>query len=161
MPPVSVPLFNAGRLRAGVDAAEARAQEAALLYQQTIQQAFREVSDSLIAYAKNREFRVEKEALVTTLQDAVRLANIRYIGGVTGYLEVLDVETRLFTAELELVQASQNERVAVVQLYKALGGGWQQPPPEARSTPARAPAGGPARTIDDNAAGRLQQKEDS
>jgi multidrug efflux system outer membrane protein len=160
-PSVSMPLFNAGRLRAGVDAAEARAQEAVLRYQQTIQQAFREVSDALVAYARNREFRVEKEALVNTLRDAVRLANIRYIGGVTGYLEVLDVETRLFTAELELVQASQNERVAVVQLYKALGGGWQQPPPEARPTPAGAPAAGPARTLDDNAAGRRQQGDDS
>jgi outer membrane protein, multidrug efflux system len=123
-PSVSVPLFNAGRLRAGQDSAEARTQEAVLRYQQTIQQAFREVSDSLVAYAKNREFRVQKEILVTTLRDAVRLANIRYQGGVTSYLEVLDVETRLFTAELDRVLASQNERVSVVQLYKALGGGW-------------------------------------
>jgi multidrug efflux system outer membrane protein len=144
-PSLSMPLFNAGRLRAGQDSAEARTQEAVLRYQQAIQQSFREVGDSLVAYAKNREFRVEKEILVTTLRDAVRLANIRYQGGVTSYLEVLDVETRLFTAELDLVLASQNERVAVVQLYKALGGGWESPPPSATPAAGSAPTSDAAR----------------
>jgi multidrug efflux system outer membrane protein len=138
-PGISVPLFNAGRLRAEVDSAEARTQDAVLRYQQTIQQAFREVADALIGHQKNREFRVQKESLVQTLRTAVQLANIRYQGGVTSYLEVLDAETRLFVAELDLVRANQDERLAIVQLYKALGGGWEPPPsgvsPAAGSVP--------------------------
>jgi len=127
-PSVTVPLFTAGRVQAGVDSAEARTQVAVFRYQQTIQQAFREVADSLVGYEKNRQFRIQKEYLVVTLRDAVRLARLRYQGGVSSYLEVLDTETRLFDAELTRVLASLNERVAVVQLYKALGGGWQSAP---------------------------------
>jgi multidrug efflux system outer membrane protein len=123
-PNVNVPVFTAGRVQAGVDSASARTQAAVLRYQQTIQQAFREVADSLIGYERNRELRLQKEFLVTVLRDAVRLARIRYAGGVSSYLEVLDTETRLFDAELSRVVAAAAERVAVVQLYKALGGGW-------------------------------------
>jgi multidrug efflux system outer membrane protein len=138
-PGISLPLFNAGRLQAGVDSAEARTQDAVLRYQQTIQQAFREVADALIGHEKNREFRVQKEFLVQTLRTAVQLANIRYQGGVTSYLEVLDADTRLFVAELDLVRANQDERLAIVQLYKALGGGWEQPPPQGSAGPAVEP----------------------
>ncbi len=97
----------------------------ASINQQTIQQAFREVADSLVGYERNLELRIQKEFLVTILRDAVRLARIRYGGGVSSYLEVLDTETRLFDAELSRVLAAAGERIAVVQLYKALGGGWQ------------------------------------
>jgi outer membrane protein, multidrug efflux system len=138
-PAVTVPVFTAGRVQGGVDSAVARTQATILRYQQTIQQAFREVSDSLVAYEKNRQFRIEKEYLVTTLRDAVRLANIRYQGGVSSYLEVLDTETRLFDAELTRVLASLNERVAVVQLYKALGGGWQRTPNGSMAAPRATP----------------------
>jgi outer membrane protein, multidrug efflux system len=157
-PSISLPLFNAGRLQAGVDSAASRTQEAILRYQQTIQQAFREVDDALVAYAKNREFRVEKQELVATLLLAVDLANIRYQGGVTSYLEVLDLETRLFTAELDLVVASLNERTAVVQLYRALGGGWKQQAPQAG--PPTTPAADEMRTAEDSA-GHLPPKRDS
>ena len=157
-PSVTLPLFTAGRLQAGVDSAEARTQEAVLRYQQTIQQAFREVGDSLVGYVKNREFRVEKEGLVATLREAVDLANLRYQGGVTSYLEVLDVESRLFTAELDLVLASLNERTAVIQLYRALGGGWKQQAPQA--DPATVPAAGATRIIED-AAGHAAPKDRS
>jgi multidrug efflux system outer membrane protein len=105
---------------------EAQQTEAVLIYQQTIQQAFREVSDSLVAYRKNQEFRVQQELLSGAAQDATRLANSRYRGGVTSYLEVLDSDTRYFNAQLGLAQAQLNERLALVQLYNALGGGWQQ-----------------------------------
>jgi multidrug efflux system outer membrane protein len=135
-PAVTVPVFTAGRVQAGVDSAEARTQAAVLRYQQTIQQAFREVSDSLVGYERNRQVRIEKEYLVKTLRDAVRLANIRYGGGVASYLEVLDTETRLFDAELSRVLAALSERVAVVQLYKALGGGWQPRPRAEVAAPA-------------------------
>ena len=97
-----------------------------LLYQQFIQQAFREVSDSLVAYRKNQEFRVQQQLLTDSAQDATRLANMRYQGGATSYLEVLDSDTRYFDAQLGLAQAQLNERLALVQLYNALGGGWQQ-----------------------------------
>jgi outer membrane protein, multidrug efflux system len=155
-PGISVPLFNAGRLQAGVDSAEARTQNAVLRYQQAIQQAFREVADALIAHMKNREFRVQKESLVQTLRTAVQLANIRYQGGVTSYLEVLDAETRLFVAELDLVRANQDERLAIVQLYKALGGGWEPPLPQGNPGPAAdsAPPG-------DAATGSLEPRKGS
>ncbi|HSF03897.1 MAG TPA: efflux transporter outer membrane subunit, partial [Solirubrobacterales bacterium] len=126
-PAVSWPIFNAGRVGAEVESAQARAEEALIRYQQAIQQAFREVSDALVEHRKRGEFRAETESLVRSLRDATRLADIRYRGGVSGYLEVLDTERQLFDAELSLVQAQRDELLAVVQLYKALGGGWQQP----------------------------------
>jgi multidrug efflux system outer membrane protein len=105
---------------------EARQQQAALVYQQTIQQAFREVADSLIAYQKNKEFRKQQELLTGAAADATRLSNMRYEGGVTSYLEVLDSDTRYFEAQNTLAQAQLNELLAVVQVYRALGGGWEQ-----------------------------------
>jgi len=120
------PIFTGGRIRSGVRLTEAQQQETLLMYQQSIQQAFREVADSLIAYRKNQEFR-EQQALVTAAaQDATRLSTVRYSGGVTSYLEVLDSDTRYFDAQLTLAQAQLNERLALVQLYNALGGGWQE-----------------------------------
>jgi multidrug efflux system outer membrane protein len=120
------PIFTAGRLRSNVRLTEAQQQEAVLVYQQSIQQAFREVSDSLVAYRKNQEFRGQQELLTNSAQDATRLSDMRYRGGVTSYLEVLDSDTRYFDAQLSLAQARLNERLALVQLYNALGGGWQQ-----------------------------------
>ena len=120
------PIFTAGKLRSGVRLAEARHQTALLVYQQSIQAAFRSVSDALVAYRKTHEFRVQEEFLFQSAQDAARLSHLRYTGGVTGYLEVLTNETNAFSAELTLVQARQNELLALVQLYEALGGGWQQ-----------------------------------
>ena len=120
------PIFTAGRIRSGVKLSEAQQQEAVLFYQQSIQEAFREVADSLIAYRKNQEFREQQQLLTDSAQDATRLADVRYRGGVTSYLEVLDSDTRYFEAEISLAQAQLNERLALVQIYNALGGGWQQ-----------------------------------
>jgi outer membrane protein, multidrug efflux system len=120
------PIFTGGRLRSGVRLAEARQQTAVLFYQQSIQGAFRSVSDGLVAYHKTREFRTQQELLFRSAEDAARLSHLRYKGGVTGYLEVLTNETNAFSTELGLVQAQLNELLAVVQLYQALGGGWQQ-----------------------------------
>ncbi len=120
------PIFAGGRIRSGVRFAEAQQQEAVLVYQQRIQQSFREVSDALVAYRKNQEFRMQQELLTQSAQDAARLSGMRYRGGVTSYLEVLTNETNYFSAELNLTQAQLNELLALVQLYKALGGGWQQ-----------------------------------
>ncbi|MGB2890382.1 MAG: efflux transporter outer membrane subunit [Candidatus Acidiferrales bacterium] len=120
------PIFTAGRLRSNVRFTEAQQQAALLFYEQTVQGAFRDVSDALIAYRKSREFRIQEELLFQSAQDSARLSHMRYTGGVTGYLEVLTNETNAFSAELGLVQAQLNELSALVQLYKALGGGWQQ-----------------------------------
>lgn len=119
-------IFAGGRIRSGVKFSEAQQQETAAVYQQTIQQAFREVSDSLIAYSKNQESRQQQELLANAAQDATRLSDVRYRGGAASYLEVLDSDTRYFTARLNLAQAELNERLALVQLYNALGGGWEQ-----------------------------------
>jgi multidrug efflux system outer membrane protein len=120
------PIFTAGKLRANVRLTEAQQQEALLFYQKSIQQAFREVSDSLVGYRKDQETREQQELLTGAAKDTVRLANIRYEGGVTSYLEVLDSDTRYFNAQITLAQAELAERLSVVQLYNALGGGWQQ-----------------------------------
>jgi len=120
------PLFTAGRTRSQVAVAEARRTEATIAYQQTVRQAFREVSDALVGYRKVREFREQQTLLAAAARAARRLSEIRYQGGATSYLEVLDAETRVFDAELNLAQAQLNERLALVQLYNALGGGWQQ-----------------------------------
>ena len=97
-----------------------------LFYQQTVQGAFRDVSDSLIAYRKTQEFREQQKLLVDSVQDATRLSHLRYTGGATSYLEVLTNDTNYFAAQLGLVQAQLNELLSLVQLYKGLGGGWQQ-----------------------------------
>jgi multidrug efflux system outer membrane protein len=123
-PAVTLPLFTGGRNRAQLKLAEARFQESVARYQQTVQNAFREVSDGLIAYQRTREFRTKQEERTQAHRDATRLANVRYEGGVTSYLEVLYNEQELFSAELGLAQARRNEFLSVIQLYRALGGGW-------------------------------------
>jgi len=125
-PTLTVPIFNAGRVQAGVDSADARAVEAVARYRQTVQQAIREVSDGLVGYRKRQEARREQETLVQVLRDATKLSNLRYDGGVTSYLEVLDNERQLFTSELDLSRAQRDELLALVGLYRALGGGWAQ-----------------------------------
>jgi len=120
------PIFTAGKIRSGVRLTEAQQQQALLIYQQSIQGAFHEVSDSLIAFTKNREFREQQQLLAEAAQDAIRLSDVRYSGGVTSYLEVLDSETRHFDTQVSLAQAQLGERLALVQVYNALGGGWQQ-----------------------------------
>jgi multidrug efflux system outer membrane protein len=123
---VSQPIFNAGALRANVRLSQAQQQQALLTYEQAIQQAFREVSDSLIAYAKYRQFRTHQETLTTAARGASDLSHTRYQGGVTSYLEVLTSETNYFSAQLNLARARLNERLSLVQVYNALGGGWEQ-----------------------------------
>jgi outer membrane protein, multidrug efflux system len=123
---VTQPIFNAGALRANVRLSEAERQQAVTTYQQTIQTAFREISDSLIAFQKLRDYREHEEAFAKAAQDASRLAEMRYQGGATSYLEVLTNETNYFSAELGLARAQLNERLSVVQVYNALGGGWQE-----------------------------------
>jgi NodT family efflux transporter outer membrane factor (OMF) lipoprotein len=126
LPEVSQPIFTAGRLKSNVRFSQAERDFFLVNYERTIQTAFREVSDSLIAHQKVREVRTQRELLVTTLQDRSRLAYMRYNGGVATLLDALDADRDLFNAELSLAQTRRDELLTVVQLYKALGGGWQQ-----------------------------------
>jgi multidrug efflux system outer membrane protein len=121
-----MPIFTGGALRGNLKLAQARFDEAIAQYQKTVQNSFREVSDSLIAYQRTREFRARQEENTLAHRKATDLANTRYEGGVTSYLEVLYNEQELFNAELILAQARLNELLSGVQLYRALGGGWQQ-----------------------------------
>jgi multidrug efflux system outer membrane protein len=123
---ITQPVFEGGALRSNVRLTEAQQQEALLTYQQTIQGAFRDVSDALIAYQQNQEFRAQQELLANAAQDASQLSGKRYEAGTTNYLEVLTNETNYLTAELGLAQARLNELLGLVQIYKVLGGGWQQ-----------------------------------
>jgi outer membrane protein, multidrug efflux system len=120
------PIFEGGRLKNNVRLAEAQHEQLLLTYQQTIQGAFRDVSNSLIAYRKDREFRIQEEKLTASARDAAQLSEQRFNAGATDYLEVLTNETNAFSDELTLAQAQLNELVALVQLYEALGGGWEQ-----------------------------------
>ena len=125
VPQLTQPIFTGGRLKSNVKFARAQQEFALVTYQQTIQNAFREVSDALIQYRKVREIRTQRELLVKTLQDRSRLAYLRYEGGVDTLLNALDADRDLFEAELNLTQTKRDELISVVQLYKALGGGWQ------------------------------------
>jgi multidrug efflux system outer membrane protein len=124
-PAVTLPLFTGGALRGNLKLAQARFAETVAQYQKTVQNSFREVSDSLIAYQRTREFRARQEERTEANRNAAKLATIRYEGGVTSYLEVLYNEQELFSAELNLAQARLNELLSVVALYRALGGGWE------------------------------------
>ena len=125
VPQITQPIFTGGRLKSNLKFAKADQEFAVVQYQQTIQNAFREVSDALIQYRKIREVRTQQELLVATLQDRSRLAHLRYEGGVDTLLNALDSDRELFNAEVDLTAAKRDELLSLVQLYKALGGGWQ------------------------------------
>jgi multidrug efflux system outer membrane protein len=123
---VSQPVFQGGALRSQLRLARANWQEAVLSYQQTVQNALGQVSNSLVASQKDREFREQQGLLTQAAQQTDQLSDVLYKNGGASYLQVLTSETNYFSAELNLVQAQLNERLALVQLYQALGGGWQQ-----------------------------------
>jgi multidrug efflux system outer membrane protein len=124
-PAVDLPLFNAGRVRSNVRLTEAQQRELVATYQKTIETAFREVSDALIGYRKVGEQRAQQELFVKALRETDRLSRLRYQGGLDSFLQVLDAERNLFQGELVLAQLREQEIDSVVQLYRALGGGWQ------------------------------------
>src|SRR5439155_1073365 len=121
----SLPVFNAGRLRSNVKATEAVQRETLARYEKTIQTAFREVSDSLIAYHKTTEQLEQQQILVSALTESDRLSLVRYQGGLDSYLQVLDAERNLFQGQLAEAVLRRNTLLSIVQLYRALGGGWQ------------------------------------
>jgi len=126
VPQVTQPIFTAGALKSTVRLTRAQQQIALIQYERSIQTAFSDVSNALIQHRKVREIRAQQELLVTTLEDRRRLAYMRYQGGVDSLLNALDADRDLFSAELSLTQTRRNELTALVLLYRALGGGWQQ-----------------------------------
>jgi multidrug efflux system outer membrane protein len=124
IPEVTQPIFTGGRLKSNVKLSKAERDFLLVDYEKTVQGAFREVSDSLVAYQKIREVRTQRALLVDTLRDRSRLSYLRYRGGVATLLDALDADRSLFDAERSLALARRDELVSVVQLYKALGGGW-------------------------------------
>ena len=125
VPQITQPIFTAGRLKNNLRLAQAEREDAQISYEKSIQTAFQQVSDALIAHQRTRESRVEQQKLVTALEDRKRLAYRRYQGGVDTQLNALDADRDLLSAELTLAQLRFSELVSVVQLYQALGGGWQ------------------------------------
>lgn len=123
---VSQPIFTGGGLRGNLRFAESQHAQALIAYRQTIQRAFGDVSDTLIAYDKFHQVRIRQQDTVADLQESVRISTLRYKGGTTTYLEVLDSQRSLYAAELTLASARGDEFRSLVQLYRALGGGWQQ-----------------------------------
>jgi len=121
---LSQPVFDAGKIRNNYRLAQAQHKELLDTYQQTIAGALRDVSNALIAYNKTREYREQQEKQTAAAQDAVRLARLRYNGGSTSYLEVLTNDANLYSSQLTLEAAQQQEALSLVQLYNALGGGW-------------------------------------
>jgi len=122
---VAQPIFTGGRIKSNIRFTQAQRDFLLVDYQKTVQGAFREVSDALIAYQKVKEVRTQRALLVDTLRDRSRLSYLRYTGGVATLLDALDADRQLFDAERSLALARRDELLSVVQLYKALGGGWQ------------------------------------
>ncbi|SNT36284.1 outer membrane protein, multidrug efflux system [Granulicella rosea] len=119
------PIFAGGKLTGQLNLSKATKEEMVITYQKTIAGAFRDVSNALVAVNKQHAYREQQEKLVAAAQDSTRLARLRYEGGATSYLEVLTTDSSLFSAQLNLVSAQQGEALTLVQLYSALGGGWQ------------------------------------
>ena len=119
------PIFQGGRLRGQLQLSEETRKEMILDYQKTIAGAFRDVSNALIAVAKQRAAREQQEKLVAATEDAARLARMRYQAGATSYLEVLTTNSNLLSAQLSLVTSREGEARSLVDLYGALGGGWE------------------------------------
>ena len=124
-PSLTGPIFDAGRSKARADAARARAGEALSIYNKASQQAFREAADAINAHVKTGEIAARQNSLVESYRKVAGVATDRFQGGASGYLEVLDAERSLFSAELELADARRNRLLAVVFAYRALGGGWR------------------------------------
>ena len=127
-PAVTVPMFNAGRNQANLAVSRAQQEQALIAYEQTIQQAFREVEDALLSYQKTRDIRTTRERLVTASREAAQLAQFEYLNGQATSLDVLAAQREAFDAEISLVQTRRDQLIAVVQVYKALGGGWDPEP---------------------------------
>ena len=147
-PTLTLPIFTSGYNYFTLQATHAQQEQALILYQFTVRQAFREVSDGLVAHTKFQEFRQEQEALVHSYQVYSKMATKRYKGGLESFLTVLDADRQLFTAELDLAAVQRDQLLTLVQLYKALGGGPELPrePAEPGAASGAPPAANRAQT---------------
>ena len=127
-PTLTVPIFNMGRNRANLEVSRAQQEQALASYERTIQQAFREVEDALLAHQKIQEVRTEQERLIKLSREALKLAQLEYLNGKASYLEVLGAQREALNAETALAQTQRTHLLTVVQLYKSLGGGWTSEP---------------------------------
>lgn len=129
-PKLVLPIFDGGKIKSNVRMTESQRRQAVINYMKTVQTAFREVSDSLMGYHKQKIYVSQQKEYTDVSADQARLSNLRYIGGVTSYLEVLDSEQQYYQAEIQLAKANLSELQYIINLYKALGGGWQQGQPK-------------------------------
>jgi multidrug efflux system outer membrane protein len=120
------PIFQGGRITSNYRLAWAQRDESELVYKQTVQQAFEDVSNALVGYNQSRQYRMKIQEQTATYKETARLADVRFLGGYTSFLEVLVTQQQYFTSELALTQAWFSELNYYVQLYQSLGGGWQQ-----------------------------------
>ena len=134
------PLFNGKRIKRNYEAALARFDQAMVQYQQAALNSYREVADSLVTSQKLAQIRTEQEAAVVALRDASQLSRDRYETGLSTYLEVLVADQQLFQLELGLAQTRGGQLRVIAQLYRALGGGWQEEPGAAPGAPAPPPS---------------------
>jgi multidrug efflux system outer membrane protein len=134
------PIFNAGKNKRRVEITESRQRQVLYGYEKAILQAFRETEDALMAYRKTGEQRQAQAARVAAERKVLELCELRYRGGVSAYLEVLDAQRSLFNAELDEASTIGGHLTSLVRLYKALGGGWPAAPEPAAPAPAPAPA---------------------
>lgn len=137
------PIFNAGQNRRRVEASESRQRQALYAYEKAILAALRETEDAIVAYRKGGELRTSQVARAEAERRVLALAEIRYRGGVAAYLEVLDAQRSLFSAEIDATEAVRDHILALIRLYKALGGGWNPEPEEPKQSPEPAPAASP------------------
>lgn len=128
LPQLVLPIFDGGKIKSNVRMTESQRRQAVISYMKTVKGAFRDVSDSLIGYQQQKIYVSQQKEYTDTSADQARLSNLRYIGGVTSYLEVLDSEQQYYDSEIQLAQANLAEIQYILKLYKALGGGWQQKP---------------------------------
>ena len=142
-PSLFTPIFQGGRIRRNLDATRARYDQAAAQYRKAALNSYREVANALVTVRTFGQARVELEKGVEALRDASTLARSRYDAGLANYLEILNADQELFDQELRLAQVRGEELRALVDLYRALGGGWQAEPPAGAAAPA--PAAVPAR----------------
>jgi multidrug efflux system outer membrane protein len=119
------PVFHGGRIKGGYQLAVQQWQESKVNYEKSVQSSFREVADALIEYQKFRELRDVQEQQVAALQRSLHLSTLRYTGGLSSYLEVLDAQRGLFNAQIALAQTRGNQLLTLAELYRALGGGWE------------------------------------
>jgi multidrug efflux system outer membrane protein len=135
------PIFAAGRIKKNYEAAKARYEQAKVEYERAVTNSFSDVSRALVDREKLVETERQRQRTVTAYKEAARLANVRYASGLSAYFEVLDAQQQLFPAELALAQVQRNRLIAIVNVYKALGGGWPDadvplPEPASASSPA-------------------------